>query len=166
MNGSPLILLLSLSACVAGSEGLRGPFEPGEPEPGLRADLSAGPIVAPQEIRLDSILQMRIGVRNTGTRSAGTGWVIRVFLSLDPLIDPADIQIDQFVVTRELAAGAEDQYLRNRKLYRGTATGSYFIGSILDVTEVVSEITETNNTLRNPTTITLNPILPPLPGGD
>jgi hypothetical protein len=158
MNGSPLILLLSLSACVAGSEGLRGPFEPGEPEPGLRADLSAGPIVAPQEIRLDSILQMRIGVRNTGTRSAGTGWVIRVFLSLDPLIDPADIQIDQFVVTRELAAGAEDQYLRNRKLY--------FIGSILDVTEVVSEITETNNTLRNPTTITLNPILPPLPGGD
>lgn len=151
--------------CVAGSEGPRGPGAPTDPDPGLQADLAAGTIEAPDQVRLDSALEMRVGVRNHGSRSAGPGWFIRVFLSTDRAIEPSDIQVDQFLVLRELPAGAEDQYLRVKKLVRSTPTGRYFLGSILDVTGVVPETNEGNNTLSLPATITLTPELPP-PQGD
>jgi hypothetical protein len=100
---------------------------------------------------------MRIGVRNRGTGNAASGWSIRVFLSSDPIIDSSDIPIDRFVAPRELAAGSEDQYLRHKKLRASTPLGLYFIGSMLDVTRVVPELTEGNNTLVNPPSITLTP---------
>jgi hypothetical protein len=150
-------------ACVAGSEGPRGPGAPTEPEPGLHADLAPGPIEAPEQVRLDSVLEMSVGVRNHGSRSAGYGWVIRVFLSIDPQIEASDIQIDQFVAYRELPAGADDQYLRIRKLVRSTPTGAYYLGSIVDVTGAVPETNEGNNTLFRPSVILLMPELPPIP---
>jgi hypothetical protein len=128
--------------------------------------LSAGPIETPDHIRVDSILEMTVGVRNTGTKSATAGWVIRVLLSLDPIIDSADIQVDHFGAPRDLPAGAEDQYLRHKKLRASTPPGSYFIGSILDVTSAVPEVAEGNNTLQNPLPILLTPRSPTPPGGD
>jgi hypothetical protein len=80
-----------------------------------------------------------------------------VFLSPDQVIDPGDTQIDQFVTTRELGLGASDRYLRNKKLAGGVGPGRYYIGSILDVTEVVPELAESNNVLTAPRTITLTP---------
>lgn len=150
-------LLISglLAGCVAGSEGPHGPLSPSDPEPGLKADLTAGPIGVPDHLRLDSVLEMEVGVRNGGTRSVGPGWVIQVMLSSDPTIDSADTQIDHFTATRELAPGAEDQYLRHRKLRGSTPPGPYFIGSILDITQVVPEVSEDNNTLQTPATILL-----------
>lgn len=159
-------LLLAVSTgCVAGGEGPRGgPSAPSDPDtefPTGQADLFPGPIEAPRQIRIDSILEMRVGVRNTGTRSAGPGWMVRVFLSQDPVIDSADIVIDRFSVSRELPAGGEDQYLRHKKLRARTPLGSYYIGSILDVTSVVREAAEGNNALLNPATIHLTPEPPP-----
>jgi hypothetical protein len=161
------LLVLILSACVAGSEGgPRGPGTPTDPdlEPQTRADLFPGPVDAPDQIRIDSILEMTVTVRNGGSRSAGPGWVIRVFLSTDPIIDSTDIIIDRFSAPRELPAGGEDTYLRHKKL-RGSSTplGPYYIGSSLDVTQVVPEVTETNNTLVNPAAIvvTARPSTPP-----
>jgi hypothetical protein len=119
--------------------------------------LSAGPIETPAEIELDAILEMRVGVRNQGTATAGPGWVVRVLLSRDPVIDSADIQVDHFAAPRELLPGAEDQYLRHKKLRASTPPGAYFIGSILDVTHAVPESVEGNNTLRVPGAITLVP---------
>jgi len=148
---------LGLTACVAGSDG--GPRGPGTPtgpddEPQTRADLFPGPVEAPDQIPIDSILEMRVTVRNGGTRSAGPGWVIRVFLSTDRIIDSADIVIDRFSAPRDLAAGGEDLYLRHKKLRSSsTPLGPYYIGSILDVTQTVPEVTEGNNTLVNPATI-------------
>jgi hypothetical protein len=154
----PRVLLSAiLAACVAGSEGPRGPGAPTDPDPETRADLAPGPIETPASIRVDSVLEMRIGVRNRGSGTAASGWSIRVFLSSDPIIDTSDIPIDRFVAPRELAAGTEDQYLRHKKLRASTPLGLYFIGSILDVTRVVPEITESNNTLVNPPSITLTP---------
>lgn len=152
-------LLISglLVGCVAGSEGPQGPLSPSDPEPGLKADLTAGPIGVPDHIRVDSVLEMEIGVRNGGTRSVGPGWVIQVLLSTDPIIDSTDVPIDHFTATRELAPGAEDQYLRHKKLPGRMPTGPYFIGSILDITQVVPEVSEGNNTLRFPATILLTP---------
>ena len=154
-----LLLFLIASGCVAGSEGPRGPGTPTDPNPDtqLRADLFPGPIETPDHIRVDSVLEMGVGVRNGGTGNAGPGWVIRVFLSSDPIIDSADIQVDHFVAPRDLPAGGEDQYLRHKKLRASTPPGSYYIGSILDVTRVVPEVTEGNNTLVNPATIVLTP---------
>jgi hypothetical protein len=154
------------SGCVAGSEGPRGPGTPTDPDPEGRADLSAGPIETPAEIALDAILEMRVGVQNRGTGSAGPGWVVRVLLSRDSVIDSADIQVDHFAAPRELAAGAEDQYLRHKKLRASTPPGPYFIGSILDVTHAVPESAEGNNTLRVPGTITLVPKMPTPPGSE
>jgi CARDB len=151
-----VLSVLGLTACVAGSDGgPRGPGAPTEPDldPQIRADLFPGPVAAPDQIPIDSILEMSVTVRNGGTRSAGAGWVIRVFLSTDPIIDSADIVIDRFSAPRDLAAGGEDLYLRNKKLRGSTPLGSYYIGSILDVTQTVPELTERNNTLVNPATI-------------
>lgn len=155
-----LIVSGFLVGCVAGSEGPTGPLRPDDPGPGLRADLSAGPIEVPDHIRVDSVLEMEIGVHNGGTRSAGPGWVIRVMLSTDATIDSADIEVDHFSAPRDLAPGADDRYLRHKKLRGSTPTGPYFIGSILDVTQVVPEVSEGNNTLRFPVTILLTPKVP------
>ena len=147
--------LALLGACVAGSEGPTDSGGPSEPEPGLRADLFAGPIVVPDEIRVDSILEMTIGVRNGGTRPAEPGWVVRVVLSRDQIIDSADIEIDHFSAPRVLAPGSQDDYLRHKKLRASTPLGLYYVGSILDVTSAVAEVSEGNNTLQFPTPIVL-----------
>jgi len=166
-SSTGLLVLTLASGCVAGSEGPRGPGTPTDPDPSTqgRADLFPGPIETPDQIRVDSILEMWVGVRNGGTGSAGPGWLVRVFLSTDPIIDSADIQVDHFAAPRELPGGGEDRYLRHKKLRASTPIGSYYIGSILDVTRVVPEITEGNNTLVNPATIILTP-KPATPGGN
>lgn len=123
----------------------------------FQADLSPGAIEAPERVRLDESLQMRVGVTNSGNRTAGPGWVVRVFLSSDPGIDASDHQLDQFVTTRELPPGGEDLYLRNKKL-SGVEPGDYYIGSMVDVTEIVPELNETNNTLTTPGQIRLLPV--------
>ena len=129
---------------------------PGDPDV-LKADLSPGAIEAPGDLRVDALLQMRVGVRNSGNRSAGPGWVVRVFISSDSHIESSDHQIDQFVATRDLLPGGQDLYLRNKKL-SGVVAGDYYIGSIVDATDVVPEQTETNNTLATPGRITLLPV--------
>lgn len=162
-----LVVSSVLGSCVAGSDGPQGPGNPpATPEPGLRADLFAGPIEVPDHVRVDSILEMTIGVRNGGTRVVDPGWVIRVMLSTDPLIDSADIQVDHFAAPRELQPAGADQYLRHKKLRASTPTGPYYIGSILDVTGAVPEVSEGNNTLQSPATIILTPKVSSPPGGD
>ncbi len=163
-------VLLSSSVlwgCVAGSEGPQGPGNPpANPPPGLRADLFAGPIMTPDHVRVDSILEMVVGVRNGGTRVADAGWIVRVMLSKDAVIDSADIQVDHFSAPRDLPPGGEDEYLRHKKLRASTPTGPYYIGSILDVTGRVPEASETNNVLQSPATIVLTAEAPPPPEGD
>jgi hypothetical protein len=155
------LLLMSglLTACEVTSLELQSPGSPGGPD-SLKADLSPGAIEAPESIRLDELLEMRVGVRNSGDRSAGPGWFIRVFISSDMQIDASDHQIDQFATTRELPPGGQDLYLRNKKL-AGVEPGVYYIGSIVDVTEIVPELAETNNTLATPGRITLLPATGP-----
>jgi hypothetical protein len=53
--------------------------------------------------------------------------------------------------------GGEDLYLRNKKL-SGVGPGDYYIGSMVDVTEIVPELIETNNTLTTPGQIRLLPV--------
>jgi hypothetical protein len=162
------VLLISslLLSCVAGGEGPQGPGDPTEdPAPDLRADLAAGPILVPDHVRVDSILEMLVAVRNGGTRVVEAGWIVRVMLSTDAVIDSADIQVDHFSAPRDLPPGGEDQYLRHKKLRAATPTGVYYIGSILDVTGRVREGNETNNTLRFPATILLTPPRPRPTGG-
>lgn len=161
-----VVLAALLGGCVAGSEGPTGTGRPTDPEPGLVADLFAGPIDVPDHIRVDSILVMTVGVRNGGNRVAEAGWVVRVMLSQDRLIDPADIQIDQFAASRALMAGGEDQYLRQKKLRGGIPTGPYYVGSILDATGAVSEASEANNTLQFPAEIILTEKASDPPSGD
>jgi hypothetical protein len=162
-----LLIAGVLSACVAGSDGPQGPGNPpATPAPSLRADLFAGPILAPDHVRVDSILEMVVAVHNGGTRGADAGWIIRVMLSTDAVIDSADLQVDHFSAPRDLPPGGEDQYLRHKKLRGSTPTGQYYIGSILDVTGRVPEASETNNVLQFPATILLTAGDPAQPGGD
>jgi hypothetical protein len=153
------LLLMSglLTACEVTSLELQSPGTPGGPD-SLKADLSPGPIEVPGSIRLDVLLPMRVGVRNNGDRIAGPGWFLRVFLSSDAQIDSSDHLIEQFVATRELRSGTQDVYLRNIKL-SGVGPGDYYIGSIIDVTDAVPELDETNNTLATPGRIRLLPLV-------
>jgi hypothetical protein len=152
------LLLLSEAFTACGEVTSLELHSPGNPD-SLRIDLSPGPIEAPERIPLDELLQMRVGVRNDGDLTAGPGWVVRVLVSSDPHIDPFDHQVDQFVTTRELPPGGQDLYLRNKKL-SGLGPGEYYIGSMVDVTEIVPELSETNNTLVSPSRITLLPEAP------
>jgi hypothetical protein len=152
----PLLLTGLLTACEVTAMELHAPGTPADTNV-LKADLAPGSIEAPPQIGLDELLQMRVGVSNGGNLTAGPGWVVRVFVSRDANIDPSDHQIDQFVTSRELPPGGQDLYLRNKKL-SGLGAGDYYIGSVVDVTEVVPELTETNNTLTIPTRITLLPV--------
>lgn len=164
---SGLLISGLLWSCVAGSEGPHGPGNPPpDPSPGLRADLFAGPILVPDEVSVYSILEMVVGVRNGGTRAADAGWVVRVMLSADRVIDPSDLEVDHFSAPRELPPGGEDQYLRHKKLRARTPTGLYYIGSILDVTGRVPEASETNNVLQFPSTIVLTAEVASPPGSD
>jgi hypothetical protein len=61
------------------------------------------------------------------------------------------------VTTRELQPQGEDAYLRTMKLPGRIAPAAYYLGSMLDVTGVVPETDEDNNTLRTPATITILP---------
>jgi CARDB protein len=158
MFSSCRLLLITglLTACEVTSLEVRSPGTPGDPDP-RKADLTPGAIEAPGSIRLNALLQMRVGVRNSGNRTAGPGWTVRVLLSSDSHIGSSDRQIDQFVTTRELPSGGQDRYLRNKKL-SGVGPGEYYIGSIVDVTGIVPELAETNNTLATPGRITLLPV--------
>jgi hypothetical protein len=158
MFSSCRLLLMTgfLAACEVTSLEVNSPATPGDPDV-LKADLSPGAIETPGDIRVDALLPMRVGVRNSGNRAAGPGWVVRVFISSDSHIDSSDHQIDQFVTTRDLPPGGRDLYLRNKKL-SGVVAGDYYIGSIVDVTDIVPEQTETNNTLATPGRITLLPV--------
>jgi hypothetical protein len=117
-------------------------------------------------VRVDSILEMVVAVRNGGTRMVEAGWIMRVMLSTDAVIDSADIPVDRFAAHRDLPPGGRDQYVRHKKLRASTPTGLYYIGSILDVTGRVPEASETNNVLRSPGTIVLTPRVPPSPEGN
>ena len=149
--GLCLAAIAFFSACSSSSRDLLGT---GDGVDSLKADLVPGPVEAPRGLRLDEPLQMNVVVNNAGNRTAGPGWVIRVLLSQDSQIDSSDRQIDEFVTTRELPPGAQDRYLRNKKL-SGVLPGAYYIGSILDVTGVVPETNEENNRLTGAAIITL-----------
>ena len=154
--GARLVFVVAmLSACEVTSLGVRSPGDSNDPDP-FKADLTPGPIETPESIHLDQLLEMRVGVTNIGNRTAGPGWFIRILLSDDVDIDSTDQLIEQFVTTRELAPGAQDVYLRNFKL-SGVDPGDYYVGSILDVTDVVPELSDSNNTLANPGRIALLP---------
>ena len=156
-----------LWGCVAGSEGPQGPGTPPEdPSPGLRADLFAGPILVPDHVRVDSILELVVGVRNGGTKAVEAGWTVQIMLSTDPMISAADIPIDHFSASRDLPPGGKDQYLRHKKLRATTPTGLYYIGSILDVTGRVPEVSEANNVLQSPAAIVLTARVPAPAGGN
>jgi len=161
-----LLLPIAVGGCGGSSSDSQTPSQPEQPnEPnGPQADLSATGLETPSRVRLDSLLELRIGVRNGGSQAAGPGWFIRVFLSRDSRIDQDDILIDQFVTTRELSPGGSDRYLRNMKLPGGIDPGTYRLGSMLDVTQVVPETDEDNNTLLNPPILEILPRTPPGPG--
>ena len=149
-----LLMAGLVTGCEVNSLAVQSPGTPADTTTGPKADLSPGSIQAPVRLRLDSLLEMQVGVRNNGSRSAGPGWFVRVFLSTDPVIDPSDHQIDQFAATRELPPGGQDSYLRHKKL-SGISPGLYYIGSMVDVTHVVPESTETNNAQSAAGTISL-----------
>ena len=149
-----LLMAGLLTGCEVNSLSVQSPGTPADTTTGPRADLSPGSIQAPVRLRLDSLLEMQVGVQNNGSRSAGPGWFVRVLLSTDPVIDPSDQQIDQFAATRELPPGGQDSYLRHKKL-SGVSPGLYYIGSMVDVTHLVPETTETNNTQTGAGSISL-----------
>ena len=157
-----LQMLGLLLAFGCGGESADAPT-PTQPNSGVLSDLSLVAVEAPGQIRLDSVLQLRVAVHNGGTRTAGPGWFARLFLSADSLITSDDILIDQFVASRELQPGVDDGYLRTIKLPGRIQPASYYLGAVLDVTAVVPELDEDNNALRSPPKII---ILPKMPLGD
>jgi hypothetical protein len=146
--------LLLAAGCGGGAADVPTPTDPSA---GVLSDLTPTAVEAPGQVRLDSLLQLRVAVHNGGTRTAGPGWFVRLFLSPDSLVTADDVLIDQFVVSRELQPAADDRYLRTMKLPGRTEPATYYLGSVLDVTGVVPELDEENNALRSPPAITILP---------
>ena len=126
----------------------------GSPSPGpSAADLIPLRVDAPPQAAAGALVTLHVGVRNAGGVPVGPGWAIRVYLSADAVVDTTDVLIDQFVTSGDLRSGGTDSYLRNKKLSGSLVAGVYFIGSMVDVGNVVPESAESNNTLASPSSI-------------
>ncbi len=104
----------------------------------------------------------RIAIANTitnqGTQAAGN-FVVNFYLSTDQQITTSDIFLGKRSV-RGLAAGASSGPVStNVTIPRSVTTASYFIGAIVDPTNVILESDEGNNTAFDPAGIKVCPSL-------
>ena len=93
-------------------------------------------------------------ITNQGTQSAGS-FVVNFYLSTDQQITTSDIFLGKRSI-RGLAAGeSSGPVSTNVTITRSVTTGSYFIGAIVDPTNVILESDEGNNTAFDPAGINI-----------
>lgn len=98
-----------------------------------------------------AMISVSTSVRNQGTTNAAS-YGIAYYLSTDATITTADLRLK--TVTRPaLNAGTLQQWVESVAIPTTLATGNYYIGVIVDPTNAVAEISETNNILGDSTSI-------------
>ena len=86
-----------------------------------------------------------ITFKNQGDTSTANYFLLRVYLSSDPVITVVDYQINQLAYAYYMTPGEEFTYTKTNLTVHGVPTGSYYLGAIIDSDYFVPESDETNN---------------------
>lgn len=120
------------------------------------ADLVVRDLVAPLEAETEQSFQVTYRIRNQGLLSTTLPFVQRVLLSTDPLPDDNDEVLTQVTSPPgNLAPG--DDYGRNLNVQAPQQAGTYYLFVVTDATDVVDEISESNNSATLAGTLTVLP---------
>ena len=86
-------------------------------------------------------------VQNTGESLITSGKTVGLYLSSDNVIDISDTQIGSWSTTLSLASGSSESSTIVATVPASAASGSYYVGAIADVSNVLSETNENDNAL-------------------
>lgn len=110
----------------------------------IGADLAISAFTAPTDAGAGSSITLSDTTRNQGTGTAVAS-TTSFYLSVDALLDSGDALLGSRAVP-ELAAGATSSGSVTATIPAGTATATYYVFAKADAGELVSEVSEANNT--------------------
>lgn len=123
-------------------------------------DLRPYPITfAPASVAAGQSVNVTVREQNQGTASAAGGWQGKVYLSTDATCCTGDVVLDTYTESNTIAAGWYSDNVRAVTIPGGTADGNYFIFASLDVTGVIAESNESNNTDSATTRLNVNSLV-------
>jgi subtilisin family serine protease/subtilase family serine protease len=106
-------------------------------------DLAVNAVSGPAGANRGDVVALSATVANVGT-SAAPASTVNFYLSTDAIITTADTLVGS-VATSALAAGAQQVVGANVTIPSTIATGTYFVGAIVDPANTIDEGNETNN---------------------
>src|SRR5688572_2416690 len=109
------------------------------------ADLTIASLTPPSDAGAGQVISVSDITKNVGAGLAGAS-TTSYYLSTNPALDASDVLLGSRAVV-SLASGATHSGSANLTVPAGTATGTYYVLARADAGEVVSEISESNNTL-------------------
>ncbi|MCX6924081.1 MAG: hypothetical protein NT154_12860, partial [Verrucomicrobia bacterium] len=122
-------------------------FEVLQPKPDLW--IQSGAKVTPSEVRPGAQVQVSAWVVNNAGNAAGGPFTVGYYLSTDSVITAADVSLGSIYYGYSLSAGASTNPVgpANLTIPAATAPGTYWVGTLVDSTNAVSELNEANNSI-------------------
>jgi subtilase family serine protease len=111
----------------------------------LSKDLTVGSVEAPSSAMPKKSIAVTTQIKNQGNIAANN-FKINIYLSKDTVINTKDTYLGQVTVS-SLAGGATQTFTANVTLPKTLRMGTkYYVGAIVDATNVIAESNESNNT--------------------
>lgn len=137
---------------IAESDETNNSFEVGPISIGYGPDLIVAALDVPASATVGQTISVPVTIQNQGTGAAGK-FYIGLYLSTDSTITASDTFLGEEYLS-SLAAGTQRSYTTSVVL-PASASGTYYIGAIVDTRSAVSESEEANNSFAaSPTVIT------------
>lgn len=108
-------------------------------------DLTVSTVGGPSSANRGELVALTATVGNPSTTAAPAS-TLNFYLSVDGIITPADVLLNS-IATPALPAGAQQVLGSGATIPAGLATGTYFIGAVVDPANLLDEGSETNNAL-------------------
>ncbi len=112
----------------------------------LPPDLTLASVSGPSSGGTGQSITAAVTMKNQGAGNA-SGFYVNLYLSTDAVITTADTFIGNVFINNGLAAGAQQTVNITGKIPVSLATGTYYVGAIVDSGNAVKESDETNNSL-------------------
>jgi hypothetical protein len=116
--------------------------------PGPSVDLTISEMEGPQRAYTGEAIAVRVRVKNVGAVDA-TAFLVSLYLSRDAGITSSDIVLGHVKVI-SLEAGQEQMVEATVRLPNDIDSGTYYLGALADLLDMVKESNETNNAAVGP----------------
>lgn len=108
-------------------------------------DLDPKAVTGPAVAALGEGISVSVTTQNIGSASAPSGWTGRIYLSADTTITAADTEIGSWNESSSLDENASTTASHSATIPVSQALGTYYVGVIVDATDVLEELDESNN---------------------